>query len=141
MSYIETAARFDKIQENGTVKKVTEKFLVDALSFTEAEARTTEELTPYISGDFEVSATKKTKIADIIGDKEADKFYLAKVAFITIDEKTAKEKRSISQWLIGGTDFNDAYETLLREINQCMADIEIVSLSETPIKEYYPAKL
>lgn len=140
MSYIETAARFDKMQENGAVKKVTEKFLVDALSFTEAEARTIEELTPYISGEFEASATKKTKIAEILGDKEADKFYLAKVAFVTIDERTAKEKKTVSQWLIGGTDFNDAYEMLLREINNCMADIEIVSLAETPIKEFYQPK-
>lgn len=141
MSYIETAARFDKMQENGAVKKVTEKFLVDALSFTEAEARTIEELTPYISGGFEVSATKKTKIAEILGDKEADKFYIAKVAFITIDERTAKEKKTISQWLIGGTDFNDAYNTLKLEIGKCMADIEVQSLAETPIKEFYPAKL
>lgn len=141
MSYIETAARFDKMQENGEVKKVTEKFLVDALSFTEAEARTIEELTPYISGGFEVSATKKTKIAEILGDKEADKFYLAKVAFVAIDERTAKEKKTVSQWLIGGTDFNDAYEMVLREINKCMADIEVQSLAETPIKEFYPAKL
>lgn len=140
MSYIETAARYDKMLENGAVKKVTEKFLVDALSFTEAEARTIEELTPYISGGFEVSATKKTKIAEILGDKEADKFYLAKVAFITIDERTANEKKAILQWFIGGTDFNDAYETLLREINKCMADIEIVSLAETPIKEFYQHK-
>lgn len=141
MSYIETAARYDKMQENGVVKKVTEKFLVDALSFTEAEARTIEELTPYISGGFEVSATKKTKIAEILGDKEADKFYLAKVAFVTIDERTAKEKKPVSQWLIGGTDFKDAYETVLREINKCMADIEIQSLSETAIREFYPAKV
>lgn len=141
MSYIETAARFDKMMENGTLKKVTERYLVDALSFTEAEARTIEELTPYVSGEFEVSATKKTKVAEILGDKEADKFYIAKVAFITIDERTAKEKKTISQWLIGGTDFNDAYETLLREINKCMADIEVQSLSETAIREFYPAKL
>ena len=76
-----------------------------------------------------------------MGDKEADKFYLAKVAFITIDERTAKEKKTVSQWLIGGTDFNDAYEVVLREINKCMADIEIQSLSETAIREFYPAKV
>lgn len=141
MSYIETAARFNKMQENGAVKKVTEKFLVDALSFTEAEARTIKELQPYINEDFEVSATKKTKITEILGDKQADRFYLAKVAFIIIDEKTAKEKRTVSQWLIGGADFNDAYEMTLREIAQCTADVEIVSLAETPIKEFYSAKL
>lgn len=141
MSYIETAARFERMTEDGKVKKVTERFLVDALSCTEAESRTIEELTPYVSGDLEVTANKKVNIAEVLGDKEADKFYLAKVAFVTVDERTAKEKKTLSQWLIGGTYFNDAYETLLREINKCMADFEVVSLAETPIKEFYPAKL
>lgn len=141
MSYIETAARYEKMSEDGKVKKVTERFLVDALSCTEAESRTIEELTPYVSGDLEVTANKKVNIAEVLGDKEADKFYLAKVAFVTIDERTAKEKKTVSQWLIGGTDFNDAYEVVLREINKCMADIEIQSLSETAIREFYPVKL
>lgn len=141
MSYIETAARYEKTLEDGKVKKVTERFLVDALSCTEAESRTIEELTPYVSGDLEVTANKKVNIAEVMGDKEADKFYLAKVAFVTIDERTAKEKKTVSQWLIGGTDFNDAYEVVLREINKCMADIEIQSLSETAIREFYPAKV
>lgn len=141
MSYIETAARYEKMTEDGKVKKVTERFLVDALSCTEAESRTIEELTPYVSGDLEVTANKKVNIAEVMGDKEADKFYLAKVAFITIDERTAKEKKTVSQWLIGGTDFNDAYEVVFREINKCMADIEIQSLSETAIREFYPAKV
>lgn len=141
MSYIETAARFERMSEDGKVKKVTERFLVDALSCTEAESRTIEELTPYVSGDLEVTANKKVNIAEVMGDKEADKFYLAKVAFVTVDERTAKEKKTVSQWLIGGTDFNDAYEVVLREINKCMADIEIQSLSETAIREFYPAKL
>lgn len=141
MSYIETAARFERMSEDGKVKKVTERFLVDALSCTEAESRTIEELTPYVSGDLEVTANKKVNISEVMGDKEADKFYLAKVAFVTIDERTAKEKKTVSQWLIGGTDFNDAYEVVLREINKCMADIEIQSLSETAIREFYPVKV
>lgn len=141
MSYIETAARFERMSEDGKVKKVTERFLVDALSCTEAESRTIEELTPYVSGDLEVTANKKVNISEVLGNKEADKFYLAKVAFVTIDERTAKEKKTVSQWIIGGTDFNDAYEVVLREVNKCMADIEIQSLSETAIREFYPAKL
>lgn len=141
MSYIETAARYEKMTEDGKVKKVTERFLVDALSCTEAESRTIEELTPYVSGDLEVTANKKVNIAEVLGDKEADKFYLAKVAFITIDERSGKEKKTASQWLVGGTDFNDAYNMLKLEIGKCMADIEVQSLAETPIKEFYPAKL
>lgn len=141
MSYFIATCKYEKMQENGAVKRVSEKYLCDALSIVEADAVVTENLKPYISGDFFTSKVENSPIAEVMGDKEADKFYLAKVAFITIDERTAKEKKTVSQWLIGGTDFNDAYETLLREINKSMADIEIVSLAETPIKEFYPAKL
>ena len=141
MSYFIATCKYEKMQENGAVKRVSEKYLCDALSIVEADAVVTENLKPYISGDFFTSKVENSPIAEVIGDKEADKFYLAKVAFVTIDERSGKEKKTVSQWLIGGTDFNDAYEMLLREINKCMADIEIVRLAETPIKEFYPAKL
>lgn len=142
MSYIETTARYQKTAEDGKVKNVSEKYLVDALSNTEAIATTVERLTPYVSGELNVSASKTTKIAEVFIAEDADKFYLAKVAFITIDEKTAKEKRTISQWLVGGTDFNDAYETVLREFNTITTcDPELISLAESPIVEFYPAKL
>lgn len=141
MSYFIATCKYEKMQENGAVKRVSEKYLCEALSIVEADAVVTENLKPYISGDFFTSKVENSPIAEVMGDKEADKFYLAKVAFVTIDERSGKEKKTVSQWLIGGTDFNDAYEMVLREINKCMADIEIVSLAETPIKEFYPAKL
>lgn len=138
--YFETAVRYDKIRENGSVKKTTEKFLVDALSFAEAEARTIEEQTPYIGSDFDVKVAKKTKIAEIF-NLGAERYYLAKVAFITIDEKTAQEKRSISQILVGASDFKEAYDNFLDGMKGTMADFELVSLSETAILDVFSAKL
>lgn len=141
MSYIETSARYERISEDGKEKKVTERFLVDALSCTEAESRTIEELTPFVSGDLEVTVNKKVNIAEVYNADSAERFYLAKVAFITLDERTAKEKKSVSRWLIGADNFSGAYDVLKAEIGKCMDDAEIQSLSETAIKEYYPAKL
>lgn len=141
MSYIETAVRYRKMMEDGQEKKVTERFVVDALTCTEAEERTIQELTPYVSDGLDVTSSKKVNIADIFNPDDADKFYLAKVAFISIDERSSKEKRTVTQWLVGATDFNDAYETVLREINKCVADVEILALTETPVREYFPAKL
>ena len=141
MSYFIATCKYEKMQENGAVKRVSEKYLCDALSIVEADAVVTENLKPYISGDFFTSKVENSPIAEVLGDKECGRYWLCKVAFITIDERTAKEKKTISQWLIGGTDFNDACEMVLREINKCMADIEVLSLAETPIKEFYPAKL
>ncbi len=74
MSWFETKVRYDKMMENGTQKKVNEPYMVDALSFTEAEARTIEEMTPFISGDFSISAVKRTNITEIFWNDAADKW-------------------------------------------------------------------
>lgn len=141
MNWFECKVRYDKMLENGIVKKVTEAFLVDALSFTEAEARIIEEQTPFISGDFSVSAVKRTKISEIFWDDTADKWYLAKVAFITIDEKTAAEKKAVSQILVAGSDFSGAYDNFLDNMKQVLGDFELQSLTETPLMDVYKAKL
>ncbi|WP_289705930.1 DUF4494 domain-containing protein, partial [Bacteroides acidifaciens] len=98
--WIEVRARYDKMMENGSVKKVTEPYLADALSCTEAEARVTEELQPFISGDFRISSVVTTKIAEIFWDETGDKFYKVKINFITLDEKTATEKKTASYILV-----------------------------------------
>lgn len=139
-NWFECKVRYDKMMENGIVKKVNEPYLVDALSFTEAEARIIEEQTPFISGEFSVSAVKRTKISEIFRDDSADKWYLAKVAFITIDEKTAVEKRSISQILVAASDFKGAFDNFMEGMSGTMADFELVSLSETPLMDVYGLK-
>ncbi|MCM1482943.1 MAG: DUF4494 domain-containing protein [Muribaculaceae bacterium] len=140
-NWFECKVRYDKMMENGLVKKVNEPYLVDALSFTEAEARIIEEQTPFISGDFSVSAVKRTKISEIFRDDTADKWYLVKVAFITIDEKSGAEKRSVSQMLTAGSDFKNAYDNFMEGMKGTMADFDIVSIVETPLMDVYNAKL
>lgn len=139
-NWFECKIRFDKQQENGSVKKVTEPFLVDALSFTEAEARIIEEITPFVSGEVNVSAVKRTKIAEIFWDDSADKWYLVKCAFITIDEKTAAEKRSVSQILVAADTLKKAYDNFMEGMKGTMADFDIVSITETPIMDVYKVK-
>lgn len=139
-NWFECKVHYDKMMENGLLKKVNEPYLVDALSFTEAESRIIEEQTPFISGDFSVSAVKRTKISEIFRDDTADKWYLAKVAFITIDEKTAVEKRTVSQILVAGSDFKSAYDNFLEGMRGTMADFDLVSLSETPLMDVYGVK-
>lgn len=139
--WIETKVRFDKTMENGTVKKVTEPYLVDALSFTEAEARIIEEVTQFISGDFDVNAVKKSNIAEIFRDDSGDKWYKVKVAFITIDEKLAAEKRKASYILVQASDFKSAYDNFMDGMKGTMADFEIVAITETALMDVYAAKL
>lgn len=140
-NWFECKVRYDKVQDNGSVKKVIEPYLVDALSFTEAEARIIEEQTPFISGDFSVSAVKRTKISEIFYDEGGDRWYLAKVAFITIDEKSGVEKKTNSLILVQATDFKNAVENFTKGMADTMADYEIVSIAETPLMDVYRAKL
>jgi len=140
-NWFECKVRYDKLHENGAVKKVTEPYLVDALSFTEAEARITEEQTPFISGEFSVSAVKRTKIAEIFFFDGGDRWYLVKVAFITIDEKTAAEKRSVSQILVQASNFKEAYDNFIEGMKGTMADYEVVQIAETPLMDVYKMKL
>ncbi|MCM1075974.1 MAG: DUF4494 domain-containing protein [Bacteroides sp.] len=139
--WFECKVRFDKMMENGAVKKVTEPYLVDALSFTEAEARITEEVTPYISGEFTVSAVKKGNISEIFRDDSGDKWYHVKVGFITFDERSGTEKKTASHIMVQASDFCNAVENFLDGMKGTMADFEIISIAETQIIDVFPAKL
>ncbi|MDE5704562.1 DUF4494 domain-containing protein [Muribaculum sp.] len=140
-TWFECKVRYDKIQENGSVKKANEPYLVDALSFTEAEARIIEEVTPYISGDFSVSAVKRTNFTEIFWDDTADKWYHVKVSFITLDEKTAVEKKTTSHILVAANDFRGALDHFMEGMKGTMADFEVSSIAETQLMDVYKAKL
>lgn len=139
--WFECKVRYDKLMENGMQKKVNEPYMVDALSFTEAEARIIEEVAPFISGDFSVSAVKRTNISEIFWDDSADKWYHVKVNFITIDEKSAVEKKTTSHILVAASDFKGALDNFMEGMKGTMADFEIASIAETTIMDVYKAKL
>lgn len=139
-NWFECKVRFDKMQDNGTVKRVNEPYLVDALSFTEAEARIIEELTPFISGEFSVSAVKRTKITEIFWDETGDRWYMVKVAYLIIDEK-GNEKKSSTFILVQASDFRGAFENFVKNMETGMADYEIQSITETPLMDVYRVKL
>ena len=138
-NWFECKVRYDKVDENGVSKKVTESFLVHALSCTEAEARATEEVSPYISGEFNVSAVKQAKYSDIFLDEadSADRFFKCKVAFITINEKTGTEKESFTNMLVQASDLREAIKNLDKGMEGSMADYLIKSVAETKIMDVF----
>lgn len=138
--YFLVTAKYDKMMDNGLVKKVKDQYLFDALSFVEAETRAIEELSPFISGDFTVDAIKKARISEIF-TSDADRFYRVNVGFIVIDEKTGIEKRNTNAILVQASDFDDAVNSFMKGMSGTMADFEIIGVTETPILEYFPAKL
>ncbi len=139
--WIETKLRYDKVMENGAMKKVTEPYLVDALSFAEAEARIIEEMRPFISGEFTVEAVKKAKIAEVFGSDTASRWWKVRVAFITVDERTGAEKRDLTDFLVAGEDLDDVLSSFKQNMKGTMADYEVTAIAETAILDIFPADL
>lgn len=141
-NYFLSTVRYEKTMENGLNKIVCEQYLFDALSFTEAEARTIEELTPFMSGEFSIPTIVKPRISELFlsDDTAADRFYKVKVASITLDEKSGAEKKTNSFILVQASDFKNAYDRFVYGMKGTMADYEIISIVETQILDYYPSK-
>ena len=137
--WFECKVRFDKTLETGLMKKVTETYLVDALSFTEAERRFIEEMTPYISGEFTVTDIKRARLAYVFEseDAAADRWFKAKVAYITLYEKSGAEKRTNQNVLVQATDFRDAVKVLDKNMEGTLGDWVIVSIAETLIMDVF----
>lgn len=137
-NWFECKISYDKMMENGMQKKVTEPYLVDALSFTEAEARIIEEIRPFISGEFTVTDVKRARLAELFFNENGDRFYKVKVYFITLDEKTAAEKKISAQILVQASGLKEAIAVLEEGMKGSMADYVIASVSETMIMDVFP---
>lgn len=109
-TWFECKIRYERVMENGMNKKVTEPYLVDALSFTEAEARIIEEMTPFISGEFTISDIKRANYSELFPSDEAsaDRWFKCKLFFITLDDKSGAEKKTSTQVLVQAADLRDA---------------------------------
>ena len=133
--YYECTVKYDQVQQNGLTKKASEKYLVQAVSFTDAETRFVEYITPYVSGEFDVTAIKRVPVAEIFESKQADadRWFRAKLAYITIDEKTGNEKRTPQEVMVKAVDFDNARDTIEEGMKGTLGDWVNVRLSETQI--------
>ena len=141
--WFECKVRYEKPSEGDATRRVAEAYLVDALSFTEAEARITEEMEPYCSGgEFVVSDIKRAKYAELFhSERDADdRWYKLKLTFITLDEKKGEEKRTSQSVLVQASDLRRAIDLLDEGMKGSMADYEISAVSETAIMDVFPFK-
>ena len=113
MMLYECGVRYERTMANGMTKKVTELYLVDALSFTEAEGRITKEMEPFFSGDFDVVTIKRTNYSEIAENDKGDKWFKAKLVFITTDEKSGKEKKTATHLIVRATDIENAHAVVI----------------------------
>ena len=131
--------RYEKVMEDGLQKKVTEQYVVDAMSFSEAEARIIEEMSHYISGEFDVVEIDRCVFKEIFfSDADiADKWYKSKLHFITIDEKTEKEKRTAVYYLVQGSSLENARKNIDEVMGGTMIDYVISGVNETKIMDVF----
>lgn len=138
-TFYECKVRYEKTMENGLNKKVTETYVVDALSFTEAEGRIIEEMRTFVSGDCEVTAIKIASYKEVFfsdADND-DKFYKIRCNFIPLDEKSRKEKKTSVDYLVQAESVEGARKNLDELMSGTMIDYVIVSVVETSIMDLF----
>ena len=135
--WFETKVKYDKTMEDGQPKKVIESYVVEAMSFGEAEEKITEEMSAYISGEFDVKAITPTTYGEIFFSENTndDRWYKTKLQFITIDEKTEKEKRSNVYYLVQAASLNGAVKNIEEVMGTTMNDYVIAAINETKIMD------
>ena len=137
--WFECTCQYQKTGEDGLLTKVKETNVVDALSFTEAEKRFTEEMTPYINGEFNVTAIKIAQYKEVFfsDDQSDDRWYKAKLCFITLDEKSGKEKRQNTTYLVQASSIDKAIKNVDRVMSGTMIDYASIAVNETKIWEVF----
>lgn len=140
--WFEAKIRYEKMMEDGILRKVTETYVIDALSFGEAEKRILEEMASYVSGEIDVCGLKIAPYKEIFfaDSNMDDKWYVAKLAFITIDEKTDKEKKTRVCYLVNARNINAAVKNIEEQMAGTMIDYDTFNVSETQILDVFEYK-
>lgn len=137
-NWFECKVKYQKVDENGKQKGVSELYMVDAVSFTDAESRITKELEDYAGlGEFIVASIKTTNYAEIIPNESGDRWFKCKAVFISFDEKSGKERRTSSSILVQATDVKDAYEVLSKALSTSISDFTIPTVQESSIMDIF----
>ena len=140
-NWFECRVSYDKVQDNGAIKRITEAYLVEADNFTEAEERITRNMQPFISGDFTVSAVRRRNYESVLVGTEGDYYYRVKLVVITIDEKTAAEKKSNLFLLVQADSLEKAVGITQNSMRNSMADWYFHTVTETQIVDVFKYEL
>lgn len=130
--------KYQREEENGKIKKISEPYLVDAVSYTEAEARIYQELGSVIPGEFEVTAITKSRFVDIFHYDDNDVWYKCKVTYMVTDENSGKEKKISNLMLVTAAHVKEAYERIQESLSTMLVPFEIPEISQSPIVEIFP---
>ena len=136
--WYECKVKYRKTDETGGQKITTEPYLVDALSYTEAESRINEEMSVYISEEFKITTIKVANYAEIHPFENADRWFRSKVSLLAYDEESGKERKSNIYLLVQANDVKEAFENTTSVMKGTMSDYTIPAISESPIMDVFP---
>lgn len=136
--WYECKVKYRKTDENGTQKVVTEAYLVDAVSFTEAESRINEEMSAYISESFRVTNIRLTNFEEVCFFENSDRWFKSKVSLVAYDEETGRERKTNIFLLVQANDAKEAYDNTIETMKNTMGDYSIPSVSESNILDVFP---
>lgn len=137
-NWFECKVKYGKVDSTGKAKRVSETYLVDAISFAEAEERISREVAPFVNGEFAIAGLKKASVNEIFPHEEGDRWYRCKVVFISVDEVKGTEKRISSTILVFGSDIDNAWKHLNEALSDTMSDFEVASIADTTIIDIFP---
>jgi hypothetical protein len=141
-NYFIVKVKYTKQLDNGTFKRVSEPYLVAGFSFTDAEASIYENLGTVIRGEFTVTDIKRVEYHDIFDETggTADKYFVAKISYESVDIDSDKAKRVTQSFLVGATTIEQATDVIKEELSTLMVDYKIIGITESPIVEIFPIK-
>jgi hypothetical protein len=137
-AWFECKVKYQKMDQTGKEKVVTEPYLIDAVSFTEAESRIHTELEPYITGEFNVTNIKIANFSELVPDETGDRWFKCKVTFITLDEEKGVERKSNTYMLVQANNLKEAYDNVEKAMSGSVSDYSIPSIAESPIMDVFP---
>jgi len=137
--WFECKVKYIKIDEKtGKEKKVTEPYLVDAVTFTDAESRIYKEMETYVYGEFSVSNIKVLNFSELLPNENGDRWFRVKLVYMSIDQESGKEKRINSYLLVQANDVREAYDQVTNYMKNSVSDYTVPSIVESPIMDVFP---
>lgn len=137
-TWYECKVKYRKMSDTGAQKVTTEPYLVDAISYTEAETRINEEMKAYISDEFKITNIKVANFAEIHPFENTDRWFKSKVSLIAFDEESGKERKTNMYLLVQANDVKEAYDNTVAVMKDTMGEYTIPSITESPIMDVFP---
>lgn len=137
-TWYECKVKYRKTHETGEQKVSTDTYLLDAVSYTEAEARISEEMTAYTSEDFRIMNIKVANFSEVHPFENSDRWFKSKVSLVALDEESGKERKTNLYMLVQANDVKEAFENTTEALQSTMGDYSIPSITESPILDVFP---